>query len=236
MNKAVKSTVLILFVISLLYSPPILSKEKSDDEKEGSFSIQGIEVIQNRLFQKAGRHELGLSFGILYDNPFVFYEMLPIQYTYHLRESIGFEATATFAFGQEKGLVKSLNQPPIGADVKVEKIKRFYTGNFLWSPIYGKFNIFANYIYHFDLFLTTGLGFMENSGPIEGTDQYHNVNHLTCNVGAGVKIYMNDRFVIRIDFRNLTWKEGAPFNDVVNSRILTAGAAFFFPTHKKVEK
>ena len=229
MNRVVKY--LITFVISallILSSSPSYSAEKKSDAKEGSFSIEGIEVIQNRLFQKKGRHELGFSFGILYDNPFIFYEMLPVQYTYHFRESIAIELTGAFAFGQEKGLVKSLNGEPYRLDVKVEQIKRYYTGNFIWSPIYGKFNIFASQIYHFDFFLTTGFGMMENTVTVDKTS----FKHFTFNVGAGIKVYLNDWFVVRIDFRNFTWKEGQPFNDTTNSRVLTVGCGFFFPTHK----
>jgi hypothetical protein len=46
---------------------------------------------------------------------------------------------------------------------------------------------------------------------------------------------MNDYLALRVDFRNYTWKEGSPFNDTVNNRILTAGLSFFLPM-KNVEK
>jgi outer membrane beta-barrel protein len=232
MDRILKNFFLALLFFSLLGLTPSFAEDKKEDQKEGSFSIEGIEVIQHRMFQKKNRHELGFSFGILYDNPFVFYEMLPVHYTYHFRESVAFEGTATFAFGQEKGLVESLRQPPIGADVKVERIKRFYTGNFLWSPIYGKFNIFASKIFHFDFFLTTGFGYMQNKVTVENT----NTNHFTFNVGAGIKFYLNEWFIVRVDFKNFTWKEGEPFNDTTNSRLLSVGCGFFFPTHNKGEK
>ncbi len=222
--KVARYALLILITLSFLWSTDALSQKK-EDEKEGSFSIEGVEVIQNRLFQKRLRHELSVSGGVLYDNAFVFYEIIPIQYTFHLRESIGFEATAAFAFGQTKGLVDSLREPPIGVDVKVEKIKRYYMGNFVWSPIYGKFNIFASYIFHFDFYLTTGFGMMDNLVTVDNTK----ARHFAFNIGAGLRIFMNDYIAVRIDFRNYTWKEGAPFNDTVNNRILSAGASFFWP-------
>ena len=234
MNRVAKIIIPFFLSLCISYIPPLNAKDKKGDEKEGSFSIEGIEVIQNRLFQKTGRHELGVSFGILFDNPFTFYEMVPVQYTFHFRESIAIELTGAFTFSQEKGLVKSLRDVS-SQNVKIETIKRYYTGNFIWSPIYGKFNIFANHIYHFDMFLTTGFGMMDNSGPVDPfaePTEYHSVKHFVFNVGAGFKVYMNDWFVLRLDFRNFTFKEGAPFNDTANNRILTLGAAIFFPFHK----
>lgn len=222
-----------LLITILLFCPVTFAKEKKAKEKEGSYSIEGIEVIQKRLFQKKYRHELSLSFGMLYDNAFVFYEMIPVQYTFYISESVGFEFTAAFAFGQEKGLVSSLRQDPYNIDVRVEKIKRYYAGNFMWSPIYGKFNIFASQIVHFDFFMTTGFGVMEDTVPDElVVGQNNKVWPFAFNVGAGVRAYLNEWMAIRVDFRNFTWKQGNPFNDIVNNRVLSLGVSFFLPPHK----
>lgn len=231
MNRLARFILSTLVLISFLLPPTLYAEDKTSDDKEGSFSIEGIEVIQNRLFQKRGRHELSLSVGTLYDNSFVFYEVIPIRYSYFFRESLGIELTGAFAFGQEKGLVQSLRQPPVGVDVKVEKIKRYYTGNFIWSPVYGKFNIFASLIVHFDLYLTTGFGMMDNAVTVDNTK----ARHFAFNIGAGAKIYMNNWIALRLDFRNYTFKEGTPFNDTVNNRILSLGVSFFLPPNKKAK-
>ena len=66
--KFLKSLVVLFTCLMILNINPLLAEDKQDDDKEGSFSIEGIEVIQNRLFVKRHRHELSLSGGILYDN------------------------------------------------------------------------------------------------------------------------------------------------------------------------
>ncbi len=212
-------------------------KEAKDDI--GNLRKEGIDVVQNRVFVKGGRHELTLGTGFIFDNPFLRYETLEGRYTYHFREMLAFEANYAYAFNQTKAILRDLENIPCDnpptlfddagapiADCGVtlnpgpDPYKHIIGGNLLWAPIYGKFSIFSKKILHFDVFATAGAGYYMG-------DRENNVGF---NVGIGSKIFVNESTAVRIDFRNITIKEGAPFNHIVNNRILSIGMSFFLPT------
>lgn len=218
-------------------APAPAKKEAKDDI--GNLRKEGIDVVQNRVFVKGGRHELTLGTGFIFDNPFLRYETLEGRYTYHFREMLAFEANYAYAFNQTKAILRDLENIPCDnpptlfddtgapiADCGVtlnpgpDPYKHIIGGNLLWAPIYGKFSIFSKKILHFDVFATGGAGYY--MGDRE--------NNFGFNVGVGSKIFINESTAVRIDFRNITIKEGAPFNHIVNNRILSIGMSFFLPT------
>ena len=106
----------------------------------------------------------------------------------------------------------SLNPAP-------DPYNHIFNGNLVWAPIYGKFSIFSKKILHFDVFATAGAGYYMADRD----------NRFGLNVGVGTKIFINDWTAVRVDFRNFTIKEGAPFNHIINNRTLSLGMSFFLP-------
>lgn len=222
---------------------------KVDDQDDiGNLKISGIDVVQNRVFVKSGRSEFTFGVGAILDNPFLRYQMAQFRYTYHIRETFGIELSYQRAFSQQKALVGQLEgiecapgeffdedgndlaNVPGACGVTFtsppDPYENIYVANFIWSPIYGKFSIFSKKIYHFDLFLTAGVGYYDTERD----------GYVGFNAGIGGKIYFNEWFAFRADLRNLTIKEGAPFNNVVNNRIISAGFSFYLPTNPNRDK
>lgn len=223
-------------------SPSPAKKEAKENKDDiGNIRRQGIDVVQNRVFIKGGRSEFTLGTGFIFDNPFLRYETIEGRYTYHFREMLAFEANYAYAFHQEKAIIKDLanipcDSPPTLFDKNGNALanpdcgvtlnpgpdpyKHIIGGNLIWAPIYGKFSIFSKKILHFDVYATGGAGYF--MGERE--------NNFGFNVGIGSKIFINESTAVRIDFRNITVREGAPFNHIVNNRILSVGMSFFLPT------
>jgi outer membrane beta-barrel protein len=217
--------------------------KKETDEDIGNLRISGIDVVQNRVFIKGKRHEFTLGAGVILDNPFTRYQLGQFRYTYHFREMIGLELGYGYAISQDKALVSQLEGVQcapgeffdengndlsnvdgacgITLDPAPDPIKHAFNANFIWSPIYGKFSLFSKRIYHFDLFITAGVGYYMT----ERDEAY-----IGFNGGIGGKIYINEFMAFRADLRNLTIKEEAPFSNIVNDRILSVGLSFFAPT------
>jgi len=219
-----------------------------EDEDIGNLRISGIDVVQNRVFAKTGRHEFAFGAGAILDNPFLRYQLAQFRYNYHFRETFSVELSYQYAFNQRKALVRQLENIECapgeffdedGIDLSSvpgacgvifssppDPYQHIYLANFVWSPIYGKFSIFSRKIYHFDFFLTAGLGWYdtERSG------------YLGFNAGVGAKVFLSQWLAFRADIRNVTVKEGAPFNNVVNNRILSLGLSLFTPSKNKREK
>lgn len=223
------------FLVTLLLIPLFpkgaLAAEEAKETQIGNYRKEGIDVVQRRLFRKSMRHEFSLDGGINADNQFLMYELVGFKYTFHFRETMAFEIAYSRAFHQDKAIIDDLRNnvdcpagatPPCPVELQPppDPTKNIFFGNFIWSPIYGKFSIFSKKIYHFDIFLVAGAGLFDNE----------EFNRFAFNVGLGTKIYLNDWCAIRIDFRNFTVREGPPFYHIINNRTMTAGVSFFLPT------
>lgn len=218
--------------------------QMKDDDDIGNLRISGIDVVQNRVFSKRNRHEFSAGMGAIFDNPFLRYQLLQLRYTYHLREAFSVELGYERAFSQVKSLINQLEniecEPGeffdadgneltncgVVLDPGPDPFENNYTFNLVWSPIYGKFSIFSKKIYHFDLSLTAGVGYYDTERN----------GYVGFNGGIGGKIFLNEWLAFRADIRNLTVKEGAPFNNIVNNRIFSLGFSTFFPLKNKRER
>ncbi len=247
MKKNLLSNVCLAFLLALSFTASVQAAEKPQAQEKakekddiGNLRREGIDVVQNRVFIKGGRTELTLGTGFIFDNPFLRYETLEGRITYHFREMLAFEGSYAYAFHQDKAIVKDLNNIPcdpnnplytdtngtlltncgVSLNPGPDPYQHIFNGNLVWAPIYGKFSIFSKKILHFDIFATAGAGYYMAERD----------NRFGFNVGVGTKVFLNDWTAVRVDFRNFTIKEGAPFNHIVNNRILSVGMSFFVPT------
>ena len=222
-------------------APTAPEKKVQSTDDVGSLRREGIDVVQNRVFIKGNRSEVSLGGGFIFDDPFLRYQTAELRYTYHFNEGIAIEGSYLRAFHQNKPIINDLANIPcpnatvdaalggncgVTLDPSPDPYKNIFMGNFVWSPIYGKFSIFSRKILHFDIFATAGAGYFMDERD----------NHFGINVGVGTKVFVNDWSAVRIDFRNFTVREGAPFNHILNSRIISIGYSFFFPSHVEREQ
>lgn len=222
-------------ILSCVVSANADETTKTQASEVGSYRKEGIDVVQGRLFRKDMRHEFSLDLGAIVDNQFLYYELIQPRYTFHLRENIGVELTYGFVLHQERQIIEALKHvscdpdnnsstPAVPCSVALDPppdpLKNMYFANIVWSPIYGKFSIFSKKIYHFDVYILAGGGMFANERS----------NRFGFNIGVGSKIFTNDWFAVKVDFRNITVREGAPFNQIINNRIYLLGASVFLPT------
>jgi outer membrane beta-barrel protein len=234
------------------FSPGVLRAEdkKPNEETIGNLTKDGIDVVQSRIFRKAYRHEFSIDGGVIPNNTFLFYEAASAKYAYHFSEGLAFEAAYFRGFNQNKPILDDLaaiecpsansdldgdgnteadtngdGNPncPVTLRAQPDPMKNAYFGSLIWSPIYGKFAIFSKKIFHFDIFLSAGAGLFDNERS----------NRFAFSVGTGIKIFMNEWMATKVEFRNITVRESAPFSNIVNNRLFTLGVSFFFPTKVK---
>lgn len=240
----------IMFISLCLASSPLYAKKNRKrsapakvnveaEESVGSYRKKGIDVVQGRQFRKRGRFELSGSYGINADNQYLFYQFLQPRLTYHLREGIAIEASYGRAFSQERNIIDDLANIPcteplfdqdgsqlancgVNLDPAPDPIQNMYFGSIVWSPIYGKFALFSKKIFHFDVYFLAGAGLFDNRDS----------SRFGVNTGLGTKIFLNDSVSMRLEVRNYTVREGAPFNQIANNRVYSIGASVFFPKVK----
>lgn len=244
MNMVKNKLLVRFFFASLLALTTLQAQERKfassakEDSEIGNYRKQGIDVVQQRVFRVRNRHEFSMDLGGIVDNQFLNYGIGRVGYTYHLRETLGFQLTGGYALHQNKALVADLSgptvecpddvidsntgQPPTGCPLNIllDPMKSFGMFNVVFSPFYGKFALFSKKILHFNIFINAGPGYVFNE----------NSKRFSFNVGLGGKIFINEWASVRIGIENLTVRQGQPFNQITNNRIYSLGMSFFLPT------
>jgi outer membrane beta-barrel protein len=209
---------------------PVMAQEEgdsvsdSDSDSDGDGEITGsldedlqefwaerrdVRVVQRRLFEKVGRHQITLYAGLIPNNPFLDYFPVGLRYGYYLLESLGIEIDGSYigeTFTLYGELESFLEERNVNADVLDLNQWRAHLG-VNWSPFYGKIAILGLKLVHFDFYLSAGFGAVNVRTPDPnrlGTTDYINPEG---SLGAGFNFYINQLFGVRIDFRQFLFEK-----------------------------
>lgn len=197
-------------------------KEKRGD-RENRTLAERIPSVTRRVFSKAGRFELAPAVGIALDSPFNSAYPVGVGAAYHLSEQ--------FAIGlQGEYYLSSDDQPDItgGGNPTADFNHQTYSSRLelIWSPIYGKVNLFAEEVFHFDTFISAGAGYMgfdQDGGSVVGT------------IALGQHYFLNDWMALRIDIRDQIYSmdvnpslgDGSSLQNLLTVNL---GVSFYVPT------
>jgi outer membrane beta-barrel protein len=215
-----------------------------------------IQPISGQLYQKAGRLEVTPSFDLSFNDAFLRKYAGGVKVGYHFTEflSVG----GTFAMGTTaatgSAVVCPANQGCHPASPEqlwqVPGAIRMMAGaEVAWAPVYGKLNLAAEQVLHFDLALMAGPDYIvtdqvlaRDTAAALAASGGKPATQATIggHVGLGVRIYLNRFMALRLDVKDYVyavkvpnWIEGAgnlPRTDVQNQLFLELGLSFFFPT------
>ncbi len=215
-----------------------------------------IKPISGQLYLKAGRLELTPTFDLSFNDAFLKKYFGGVKVGYHVTEflSVG----GTFGMGPTaaagSAVVCPANQgchPATRSQLwQVPGAIRMMAGaEVAWAPVYGKLNLAAEQVLHFDLALMAGPDYITHDEVLsrdaaealaasggKPTSKATVGGH----VGLGVRIYLNRFMALRLDVKDYVyavkvpnWIEGAgnqPRTDVQNQLFFELGLSFFFPT------
>ncbi len=200
---------------------------------------RAVKVIQKRLFQKDGRHELGVFFGTIPNDEFMMYYPTGLRYNYYFSEDLGMEIFGEYLIGQQSDLSDFLADPEV-FNVQIQTHlpqKLMWTAGLegLWSPVHGKVGMFTSKLFHFDLHLALGVGAIgtevrtRDIGKLEEgeSSRKHKVD-VAANVGAGVRMFFLDWLAVRLEYRHFFYAaddEGG--GGLSYPAEISLGAAFF---------
>lgn len=203
--------------------------EPAAADEIGAYRRKRIEVVQDRLYHKRNKSEVELGVSIVPDNSFYFYTGIDLKYTYHFTEYLGLEGNFVYYFDQKKDLLKQI-EANFNQTVRADVLNLYYGGEFIFTPLYGKFAFLTKDILHWDMFAAIGVGAFD-------TDL---ATRFTGNFGVGMHFIFNKWLAGRFDFRNFTYHEtinytptggGAPVvnGSVVNAQQYSFGASVYLP-------
>lgn len=175
--------------------------------------------VQERLFQKARRHELSALGGVYAADLMSSSYLVGGAYTFHFSEDLGLEAS--FGYTRAKAEVVNIIEDRLATELVRDDVPVFiYEGHLLWNLAYGKLRWFGSRISRFDFNLAVGGGVTDN----------RSARGLTFSGGLGFKFYPTTWFAVRVDLRDqLLAQELLGESRLVNNLIATLGLSLFIP-------
>jgi outer membrane beta-barrel protein len=153
-------------------------------------------VVQNRIYSKKKKIELGIFANNVSGDPFLSVYTLGGSLGYHFTEFFSTHLFAWNAFVSPSSALLTL-QNDLKSTTNTNQPKFFYGAEFKGSFIYGKLSIIGEFIAYFDAYLTAGTGMI-------GTESGNNPALF---FGLGQQIHVSKVFSLNVDYRYLVYNE-----------------------------
>lgn len=183
-----------------------------------------IKAVQRKVFMKDLRHELFPSFAMSLNDPFHQHLMVGGAYAFHIADAFAVEASFNYVLASPKTDIIRVVRETATAVPEIVKPQYFINLNGHWAPIYGKFSLMSEKIFHYDLYLVGGFAAVKSETG----------HHIGGTVGIGSRVFVNDWLTVRIELRDTIYNDTFnPANveeaDIQNYLWLSVGASFFLP-------
>jgi outer membrane beta-barrel protein len=251
MNSATTRRAARLALLLAALLPAVARASNKADAFEGK-----IQPISGQLYPKAGRLEVTPSIDLSFNDAFVRKYFGSVKLGYHFTEflSVG----GTFAMGTTASTGSSVVCPANQGCHPASQtqlwqvpgaIRMMAGAEVAWAPVYGKLNLAAEQVLHFDLSLMAGPDYISHGEVLARADaealaasggKPAATGTFGGHVGIGFRIYLNRYMALRFDVKDYiyavkipNWIEGSgnqPRIDVQNQLFLELGLSFFFPT------
>jgi outer membrane beta-barrel protein len=215
-----------------------------------------IQPISGQLYTKVGRLEVTPSLNLSFNDAFFTKYFGGVKVGWHFTEFLS--AGVTFAMGTTGATGSAVVCPANQGCQPASKVQLWQVPGALqmmagaevaWAPVYGKLNLAAEQVLHFDLALMAGGDYFTH-GEVLSRDAAEALaaaggtpstkGTLGGHLGIGFRIYLNSFMALRFDVKDYiyaveipNWVEGSgnqPRTDIQNQLFLELGLSFFFPT------
>lgn len=231
------------------WAPPraVLAQDKAD------VFAGKIPPVSGQLFQKAGRFEVTPLGALSLDDAFFSKYFGGLELGYHLTESwaISLGASGGIATRSGSAVVCSAST---GCSAATETMLRQVPGRIrgiaalgvAWAPVYGKLNVLAEKVAHFDLAVLAGADLVARDEILSGADAQvlqtsggspKLVTSPGVHVGLGAHLFVSELWAVRIQLKDLVYFAKVPNNTAgrgwQNQLFTEVGVSFFLPTHNR---
>lgn len=202
-----------------------------------------IRPVSGSLFIRKGRSELEPMVGISVNDAFFQKYMFGLKYQYHLSDNLGIELGGAFGISMASGNVNICRPEGCGTPDKSQlkgtpgDIGMIVGLGANWSPLYGKINLMAEKVIHFDTFFMGGLDGIQYKQPVlDLTQDPASTFAFGGHIGVGQHFVFNDFSALRVELRDYVYQgqravNGAYQSHLENQLMLDIGVSFFFPLH-----
>lgn len=172
---------------------------------EEIYAAQQIYALRNRRF------EINPSVNIALNDPFVSHTGFGLTMNYWISNVLSVGLTGVFFQGLNS--VSEVNYN-VGRSTRLAvPINEYQVAaalNFSYVPLYGKFSMFNRFIFHWDMYLTAGVGIMR-SRPIPAIDPEVRTfdwnTAIMFDAGLGFRVFLSRSVAITLELRNFIYPE-----------------------------
>jgi outer membrane beta-barrel protein len=178
-----------------------VEQEKVDvDQIKEKYWAQGkkkeLGVVQNRIYKKEKRLEVGAFGGIILSDPFLSVFNAGTSVGYHFSEYFGLQLIGWKHFVQPSNALRTF-EATRQATTNTNEPRAFFALEGKASLIYGKLSLVGKKILHYDMHFIFGPGLtLTETG-----------NYFTPVAGIGQQTFISESVSIRLDYRFLPYKE-----------------------------
>ena len=211
------------------------AEEESPEEKSAPAALEEkMPAVSGRLFLKNGRFEISPTLSASLADAFFQKYAVGLKLDYHLVESVSVGLHASYSLNTPSGVVTvckpdgSCGAPELADLTDVPgKIGLLAGAEVAWAPIYGKFSLFAERIFHFDLAFLVGASAIQYQAP-GGTDKMTVGAHF----GIGQRYFITPDLTLRLELRDYVYSAetvtlGNSSSKLENQIMFELGLSFF---------
>jgi len=235
--------IIIITIFFFLFTMQVTLAEEVSPIKEQDIDISDLsedywrpnrdelEVVQDRKFNKTGKIEIGLGYGLYQGGEYLNSKSVGASITYHWNNIWATEISTLKINNHESEFLQSVkNRYGFTPDFNAEK--RQHTISMLWTPIYAKFSFLGKKISHFETYVGPGVGVTTTAN-----------SHFTKTLQIGEKFFITENFIFRIEWKisqytdQITATQGTPsianggpgyFNQSVTKHNIIFGIGWMF--------
>ncbi len=208
-----------------------------------------IPPVSGQLYRKAGRFELTATGDLSLNDAFYSKYFGGLKLGYHLTEAWSVSAQGALGATARTGsaVVCPKNSGCVDANDAMllqvpGKLRRIVGAELAWAPVYGKLNVFAEKVAHFDLSILAGADLISHDevlGPSDASALAASgkdpalVSTVGGHVGLGARLFLKEWLALRLEVKDYVYGVEVPNNgagkDWQNQIFTELGLSFFFP-------
>lgn len=162
-----------------------------------------FDVVQNRLYSKAGRYSVSTMIGQFINDPWSDGWIYGVGASYYFTERYGVELSYNKADTKDNQASEQLSTQ--GGKANHGKYKQFYGAAFNWVPFYAKMSVLNSSITYFDMSISPGVGISEYEQQMDIGNSRQ--SSLTWTLDVTQHFFINKYSAVRVDLKNRWYQE-----------------------------
>jgi outer membrane beta-barrel protein len=151
-------------------------------------------VVQNRLYSKQHKYQIGLLAGKAMNDPFLSVNKYGLNVSYNFTEFWGLSVLGWQYIVSSSNALKTLRNG--GKQANTIEPQSFIGSEVSGSFLYGKLSLLGQSIIYYDMHFTAGLGLTKTENDRAA---------FSSSVGIGQRFYINQHLSLRMDYRLQTY-------------------------------